>query len=124
MSFFPMYIDMQNLRVLLVGAGAIGTEKLEKLVDFTKNITVLALKVEEDAQKLIDEHVLILEQRAYKIGDIKGFDIVIVATDTILLQESIYQEARGSRTLINSVDNMEYCDFIFPSYVKKGDNYN
>ncbi|RLA62694.1 MAG: bifunctional precorrin-2 dehydrogenase/sirohydrochlorin ferrochelatase, partial [Epsilonproteobacteria bacterium] len=120
MSFFPMYIDMQNLKVLLVGAGAIGTEKLEKLVDFTKNITVLALKVEEDAQKLIDEHALILEQRAYKIGDIKGFDIVIVATDTILLQESIYQEARGSRTLINSVDNMEYCDFIFPSYVKKG----
>jgi precorrin-2 dehydrogenase/sirohydrochlorin ferrochelatase len=36
MSFFPMYMDMQDLKVLVVGRGYIATEKLEKLVDFTK----------------------------------------------------------------------------------------
>jgi len=121
MAYFPMYMDMQNLKVLVIGGGYIATEKLEKLVDFTKEITVIALRVEEEAQNLIKEHCLTLYQRAYKKGDIEGFDIVIVATDTVDLHKAIYEESRGSRILVNSVDNTDYCDFIFPSYVQKGD---
>ena len=121
MSFFPMYMDMQDLKVLVVGGGYIATEKLEKLVDFTKEITVIASEVSPEADQLIKDHCLTLYQRKYAEGDIKGFDIVIVATDTVELHEEIYKESRGSRTLVNSVDNTDYCDFIFPSYVQKGD---
>jgi len=121
MSYFPMYMDMQDLKILLVGGGYIATEKLEKLVDFTKEITVIADKVSEEANQLIEEHRLTLHQRLYRQGDIDGFDIVIVATDTVELHKAIYEESRGSRILVNSVDNTEYCDFIFPSYVQKGD---
>ena len=121
MSFFPMYMDMNNLKVLVVGGGYIATEKLEKLVDFTTQITVIALRVEDEAQNIIDKYELALHQRAYSVGDIQGFDIVIVATDTVELHKEIYEESRGSRILVNSVDNTDYCDFIFPSYVQKGD---
>jgi precorrin-2 dehydrogenase/sirohydrochlorin ferrochelatase len=121
MSFFPMFMDMENLKVLVVGGGNIATEKLEKLVDFTKEITVIASEVSIEANTLIKEHCLTLYQRAYSKGDIQGFDIVIVATDTVDLHKAIYEESRGSRILVNSVDNTEYCDFIFPSYVKKDD---
>jgi len=121
MSFFPMYMDMQNLKVLLVGGGYIATEKLEKLIDFTKNITVITIDVEDNAQKIIEENSLTLQQRAYKTGDINDFDIVIVATDTVELHKEIYEESRDKRVLVNSVDNTDYCDFIFPSYVQKGD---
>ena len=119
MTYFPMFMDMSDLKVLVVGGGYIATEKLEKLVDFTKEITVITLRVEEEAKDLIDKHALVLQQRAYEVGDIQGFDIVIVATDTVELHKAIYEESRGSRILVNSVDNTDYCDFIFPSYVKK-----
>ncbi|WP_309496592.1 bifunctional precorrin-2 dehydrogenase/sirohydrochlorin ferrochelatase [Sulfurovum sp.] len=121
MSYFPMFMDMEELKVLVIGAGPIATEKLEKLIDFTTEITVIALKVEESALSLIEEHQLTLEQRAYQKGDIEGFDIVIVATNTVTLHKVVYAESRGSRILVNSVDNTAYCDFIFPSYVKKED---
>ena len=121
MAYFPMFMDMSELKVLVIGGGYIATEKLEKLVDFTKEITVIALRVEEDAINLIDAHNLVLHTRAYAVGDIQGFDIVIVATDTVELHKAIYEESRGSRILVNSVDNTDYCDFIFPSYVQKGD---
>ena len=121
MAYFPMFMDMNDLKVLVVGGGYIATEKLEKLLEFTTEISVIALRVEEEAQTLIDVHNLILAQRAYYKGDIEGFDIVIVATDTVELHKEIYEESRGSRILVNSVDNTEYCDFIFPSYVKKED---
>ena len=121
MSFFPMFMDMQDLKVLVVGGGNIATEKLEKLVDFTKEITIIAADVSAEANSLIKEHCLTLYQRRYSEGDIQGFDIVIVATDTVDLHKAIYEESRGSRILVNSVDNTDYCDFIFPSYVKKDD---
>ncbi len=112
---------MQNLKVLVVGGGTIATQKIEKLLDFTKEITLIAEEVSMEVHRLIQAHCLTLHQRKYKSGDIEGFDIVIVATDTIALHKAIYEESRGSRILVNSVDNTVYCDFIFPSCVQKGD---
>ena len=121
MSFFPLYMDMNNRKILLVGGGTIATEKLEKLLDFTKEITIITKDISVEMTTLIKDHCLTLYQRAYNEGDIEGFDMVIVATDTIELHKSIYAESRGSRVLVNSVDDTAYCDFIFPSYIKRGD---
>ena len=121
MAYFPMFMDMVGLRVLVVGGGVIATEKLEKLTDFTKEITVIAKEVSPEADQLIKEHCLTLYQRLYRTGDIEGFDIVIVATDTVELHQAIYEESRPYRILVNSVDNTDYCDFIFPSYLQRGD---
>jgi len=121
MSYFPMFMDMTGLKVLVVGGGAIATEKLEKLVDFTKEITVITETLSDEAAMLIREHGLTCYRRVYQNGDIQGFDIVIVATDTVALHKAIYEEARPYRILVNSVDNTDYCDFIFPSYVQRGD---
>jgi precorrin-2 dehydrogenase/sirohydrochlorin ferrochelatase len=116
-----MYIDLEDKKILVVGGGSIALEKLEKLVQFTKNITVIAKEAKYNTYTLIKEHCLTHYQRAYMFGDIEGFDIVIVATDDITLQESIYLESRGKHILVNAVDNTAYCDFIFPSFIKKGD---
>jgi len=121
MSYFPLFMDMSGLKVLVIGGGVIAAEKLEKLVDFTKEITVITKEVSEGADQLIKKYSLTLHQRMYQTGDINGFDIVIVATDTVELHKAIYEESRSERILVNSVDNTDYCDFIFPSYVQKGD---
>ena len=94
-----MFIKMENLKVLVVGGGHIAAEKLEKMLDFTQDITIIALGVEEGSKKLIEEHTLTLYPRAYEVGDMLGFDIVIVATDTVELHKNIYEESRGSGVL-------------------------
>jgi len=121
MAYFPMFYDLRDKRVLVVGGGNIALEKLEKLVLFTKEITVIAKEVKYNTYTLIKEHCLSYYQRAYRRGDIDNFNIVIVATDDIELQESIYLESRGKNILVNAVDNTNYCDFIFPSFIKRGD---
>lgn len=121
MSYFPMYMDMKNLKVLVVGGGNIAVEKLEKLVDFTTNITVISEMYSQEALVFLNEHHLTYHTRTYKEGDIQGYDMVIVATDGVVLHKRIYNESRPLRVLVNSVDDTAYCDFIFPSYIKKGD---
>lgn len=121
MSFFPAYFNLDNKKILLVGGGYIALEKLEKLVDFTHDITIISKEFSTDFSLFATEHEIEMQKRLYLKGDIDGFDIVIVATDTVTLHKEIFEESRNSRILVNSVDDTAYCDFIFPSYVKKGD---
>ena len=121
MSFFPIYIDLKNLKILVVGGGHIASEKIEKLIPFTKKITIITSETSMEIHTLIRDHGLILHQRAYEKGDIEGFDLVVIATNTLELHKTIYEESRASRIFVNSVDSTKYCDFIFPAYVQKGD---
>jgi precorrin-2 dehydrogenase/sirohydrochlorin ferrochelatase len=121
MSFFPAYFNLKDKKILLIGGGYIALEKLEKLVDFTKAITIITKETSDDFLHFANQYEIAIEQRSYSTGDIDGYDIVIVATDTVEIHKEIYEESRSSRILVNSVDNTAYCDFIFPSYVKNGD---
>ena len=121
MAYFPLFFDMTHKRVLLIGGGRIAAEKLEKLLDFTREITLIAVSVSPEVSAIVARYGLKLEQRAYRQGDIDGFDLVVVATDTVSLHRQVYEESRGKGILVNSVDDTRYCDFIFPSYIKQGD---
>jgi precorrin-2 dehydrogenase/sirohydrochlorin ferrochelatase len=119
-SHFPAFINLNNKKLLLVGAGNIAGEKLEKLLYFTKDITIIAPEVSEKTKSLVDKNRLTLKKRKIKKDDIKDFSIVVVAVDDLLVQKEIYEECQKHNILCNSVDSVEYCDFIFPSIVKKG----
>lgn len=121
MGYFPAFLKLDNKKILIVGGGHIAYEKLEHLLDFTSDISIIALELSDDMRRVIKEKNLDFEKRGYQSGDIKEFAIVIVAVDDIPLQAEIFEESKKYNCLCNSVDSVEYCDFIFPSYVKKDD---
>jgi precorrin-2 dehydrogenase/sirohydrochlorin ferrochelatase len=121
MNYFPAFLKLDQMKILIVGGGKIATEKIEKLLDFTTNIEVIAAHYSEEMLSHIIDHNLSYKTKKYQRGDVAGFDIVIIAVDDLSLQEDIYNETRSMRTLCNAVDSVAYCDFIFPSYVKEGD---
>ena len=122
MAYFPAFIKLDNIDILIVGGGYIASEKLEHLLDFTKNIKIIAPLLNNSMKQMISENNLVYENRIYKKGDISKFGIIIIAVDNIPLQEEIFNESKTySNCLCNSVDSVNYCDFIFPSYIKKDD---
>ena len=121
MAYFPAFIKLDDLKILIVGGGFIASEKLEHMLDFTKDISVIAPELSSHMQEMIEQNELPYKQRVYEKNDIDGFGIVIVAVDDMKVQESIYLESRQKGILCNAVDSVDYCDFIFPSYIKKGD---
>jgi len=121
MAYFPAFLKLDDKKILIVGGGNIAYEKLEHLLDFTKDLHVIAQEYSDEMLQRIKSENLEFEIRAYKEGDIKDFAIVIVAVDSIELQATIFQESKKYNCLCNAVDSVDYCDFIFPSYIKKGD---
>lgn len=121
MSYFPAFIKLDNKKILIVGGGKIAHEKLERLLDFTKDIKIIAKDFSDSMISSIKNNSLLFEERVYQKGDIKEFAIVVVATDDINLQKEIFNESKKYNCLCNVVDSVEYCDFIFPSYIKKDD---
>jgi len=121
MAYFPAFLKLDNKKILIVGGGNIAYEKLDHLLDFTKDIHVIAEEYSDEMLQRIKNENLEYEKRIYKEGDINEFAIVIVAVDSIELQAEIFQESKKYNCLCNAVDSVDYCDFIFPSYIKKGD---
>ncbi|MFY9073635.1 siroheme synthase [Malaciobacter mytili] len=121
MAYFPAFIRFEKKRVLIIGGGIIAQEKLVHLLEFTSDITLLSKDFTKNILDLITLNSLNYIKKEYEIGDIKGYDIIIVAIDDISLQEKIYIETREFNCLCNCVDLPNCCDFIFPAYIKKGD---
>lgn len=121
LSYFPAFLKLDDKKILIVGGGKIAYEKLGHLQDFTSNISVVSLEICDEMKRVIEEKNLHFEKRGYQKGDIKEFAIVVVAIDDISLQAEIFKESKEYSCLCNCVDSSEYCDFIFPSYIKSGD---
>jgi len=121
MAYFPAFLKLDDKKILIVGGGNIAYEKLEHLLDFTEDIYIIAEDFSDIMMQRIEKENLGFEKRRYKRGDIKEYGVVIVAVDSIELQAEIFKESKEYNCLCNAVDSVKYCDFIFPSYIKKDD---
>ena len=52
MSYFPLFITLENKDVLVIGAGKVAERKVEKLLPFNPRITVVAKEIKS---KFIEE---------------------------------------------------------------------
>lgn len=121
MGYCPAFLNFENKKVLLVGGGIIATRKLKVLLDFTKNITIISRSCISEMEEMIKNNQIKYFLKGYEKGDIKSFDIAIIAVDDIPLQEQIVQEVKNQKILCNYADLPQYCDFSFGAYFKKED---
>jgi precorrin-2 dehydrogenase/sirohydrochlorin ferrochelatase len=119
--FYPLFLELQGRRVLVVGGGAVAERKVESLLAAGASVTVVAPDVTEVLKKLAAAAAIQLQQRKFTAGDLEGMALVISATNDPTAQDAIASAARARGILINTVDQPELCDFIVPAIVRKGD---
>ncbi|MBZ5679827.1 MAG: bifunctional precorrin-2 dehydrogenase/sirohydrochlorin ferrochelatase [Acidobacteriia bacterium] len=120
-SLFPMFVKLAGRQCLVVGAGKVGEPKIGALIDTGARIRVVAIEASPAVREWAREGKIELERRPFLADDLNGVFLTVVATASSTLNESIYREAQQRGVLCNVVDVPEYCDFFYPSVVRRGD---
>jgi len=123
-QLFPVFLKLNQLKVLLVGAGNIGLEKLEAVLANSPE-TEIDIVAETFLPKLLElagnYPAVKLHSKRFEASDLEGHDLVIIATGDNVLNAEIRILARQRHLLINVADKPDLCDFYLGSIVKKGD---
>jgi len=120
---FPIFLKLEKLRLLIVGGGYIGLEKLEAVVNNSPAtaITLVGITVSNEIKAIAAKHPSIkIVEKPYHISYLDEKDLVIAAVNDIELATIITQDAQSKGILINAADKPDLCDFYLGSIVKKG----
>lgn len=120
MNTLPLFFNLQNRSVLIIGGGDVAIRKATLIKSAGANITVIAKNIDDELYHLLkdDNHSLI--QKSYDKADLNAkFVFCIVATDDNDLNRQIYHDCKLLNIPVNVVDTPELCDFIFPAIVDR-----
>lgn len=121
MRYYPVYLDIENQKCLVVGGGRVGTRKVMTLLSCGASVTVVSPKVTDELLGLARKKTIALKRRSYQTPDLEGVFLVIGATDDEQLNGLVSRDARRLNKLCNIVDRPEACNFIIPSVISRGD---
>jgi precorrin-2 dehydrogenase/sirohydrochlorin ferrochelatase len=117
---FPVCLRLEGRRILLVGGGAIAEARAQELLAAGARLTVIAPTVTPTVRQLAEAGRVVLLERAYVPGDVRGQQLVFTATDDIQVSRAVAAEARELGVLLNAADEPELCDFTLPSVGRRG----
>ena len=122
-NLFPVFLKLENLRVLIIGGGNVGLEKLNAVLQNSpsSSIKIVALDISDKIKEIASAHSNIeLHERTYNTYDLDESDIIIAAVNNNIISNLIWKDAKEKGKLINVADTPELCDFYLGSIVKKG----
>ena len=122
MSLFPIFLKLTARPCLVIGAGALAESKIESLRAADAAVTVIAPEASPAIQELAESGAIAWQQRPYAPGDVvEGTFLVVTATNVPEVNRAVYLEATSKSVICNAVDDPPYCDYYFPSVVRRGD---
>jgi len=122
-QLYPVFLKLEQLELLLVGAGNVGLEKLNSLLSNSPEakVTVVAPFVKDEVKELLQNHSsCFLLQRPFEEADLENKNLIILATDDKELHKRIKKLAEQRRIIVNVADTPGLCDFYLGSIVQKG----
>ena len=124
--WFPLFINLENKKVLVIGGGKVAAKKIEKILEYGADITVVTENVvEEKLLKLenvkIENNKKIENDKAKIEKLVKGYFLVIAATDNEELNENIANVCDSNGMLINNVSSKIKMNAMLGGIVKNSE---
>jgi precorrin-2 dehydrogenase/sirohydrochlorin ferrochelatase len=121
MDLFPMFLKLTGRPCIVIGAGNLAESKIESLRAAHARVLVIASEARPRIVELAEAGEIEWTRREYRAGDLVGQFLVVAATNNPAVNRAVYREAVEENVLCNAVDDPPFCDFYFPSVVRRGD---
>jgi precorrin-2 dehydrogenase/sirohydrochlorin ferrochelatase len=118
---YPVNLVLAGRRCLVVGGGAVATQKVAGLLECEATVHVIAPAISAALrERAAGGAPLTFEERGYRPGDLTGFRLVITATDDPAVNRAVFEEGEATGTWVNSADDPRNCSFTLPSRIRRG----
>ena len=121
MPLFPIFLKLTGRPTIVIGAGHLAESKIESLQAANAQVTVISPEARSRIREMALNGEVTWHQREYRSGDLAGNFLVVAATSDAAVNRAVFAEAEEHDILCNAVDDPPFCDFYFPSVVRRGD---
>ncbi len=119
MKYFPVYLDLENQPVLMVGDGESALQKIRLLIKTRAKIFLIGDGVHPEIKSLIARSRVTWLNRSFREDDVQGKSLVYAATDDAFLNKKVAGAAKKHGVPVNVVDVPDLCSFITPAIVDR-----
>jgi siroheme synthase-like protein len=120
-SYYPIYLEMNERRCVVIGGGTVAERKVEALLEAGAVVTVISPVVTELLKRWVDERRISHAEKNYAPGDIAGYELAFAATDDSTLNAAVHKEGQNCGVWVNAADDPLHCDFILPAVIRRGE---
>lgn len=123
MRYFPLMVDTQDKKVLVVGGGKAATTKIKGLLPSSFSIYCLSPAFNDSLSELAKEHpdrIFLKEKTVDADFRFFAYDFLIAATDDAALNAALVRRAKLSSVPVLSTSDPEASDIHMASVVNRG----
>jgi siroheme synthase-like protein len=118
--YYPIFIDIEDRDVLIVGGGNVCARKAETMLRYGARVTVVSPELTAEIEGWVGEGRVAVRRKEYEEGDLDGASMVIASTDSPCVNGRVARDCRRRRIPVNVVDVTHLCEFIVPAIVEQG----
>jgi precorrin-2 dehydrogenase/sirohydrochlorin ferrochelatase len=121
MPYYPIFLDLKDQNVLVVGGGKVAERKILNLLTYGCRIHVVSPGLTSQLEKMVvEKKIQHIPEQSLNQAMSEAF-MIIAATDDPAVNGQIASRAKEKGLLVNAVDQPRDCNFIMPSIVRSGD---
>ena len=117
MVCFPLFVDLNDKTVLVVGGGPVAARKARVLLDYGPRVLVCAPRYVPELEQLPGAELL---RQPFVPELLEGVSLAVAATDDRVLNRTVAQLCRKRSIPVNAADSREESTFLFPAVVRRG----
>lgn len=113
-KYFPIFVDLSDKKVVVVGAGTIAKRRIRALAGFAGQLVVIAPEVNPQLREMEAAGQLTILRKSWERADLCGASFVIAATSDHRRNQEIHSACKALGIPVNVCDDKNRCDFYFP----------
>lgn len=116
---FPLFVDISTQKIVIIGGGNIAQRRLETLLEFNGNITLVSPDITEKIKSRLSDITYISD--FYKKEYIYDAWLVLACTDNREVNRQVGIDAKENSAFVSVCDNKDECNFYFPAVAFEDD---
>ncbi len=117
---FPLFLDLRQRRVLVVGGGTVAARKVAALLDAGADVALVAPTLEPSLEALVRAGRVALLGAEFRPEQLDAAWLVVAATDAVEVNRIVADAAHARQRWVNVVDDAQLASAQIPARVQRG----